>query len=82
MTERRLIVRRLYDEPCNLIADDWRRRDNVHTLYHGVRPQLQLSPEKRGSLPLDSERVWQLHLSAKEFASLVGNTDMAHVESW
>ena len=79
--ERGLTARRLYDERGTLLAGDWRRRDEVQTLYqHGTRPRLQLTPDKRDRLPLVLENVWQLELSAKEFASLVGNTDTARVE--
>src|SRR5207245_10995475 len=74
--ERGVIARRLYNEKNSLVAGDWRRNDSVQTLYqHGVRPQLQLVPEKRErtatipfAIPFDS--VWQQSVSAKEFTSL------------
>jgi len=51
--ERGLTARRLYDERGTLLAGDWRRRDEVQTLYqHGTRPRLQLTPDKRDRLPL------------------------------
>ena len=80
--ERGVIARRLYNEKNNLIAGDWRRNDGVQTLYqHGVRPQLQLAPEKReGAGTISFEGVWQQSVSAKDFAALIGGADRARVE--
>jgi RNA polymerase sigma factor (sigma-70 family) len=80
--EKGITARRLYDERGQLIAGDWRRADGVQTIYHhGVRPQLQLSPEKRsGQSPINFENVWQLDIAAKDFSSLIGNTERARVE--
>jgi DNA-directed RNA polymerase specialized sigma24 family protein len=80
--EKGISARRLYNEQNQLVAGDWRRADGVETIYHhGARPQLQLTPEKRGNAPvLSFDRVWQLSLSAKDFSSLVGNAEDGHVE--
>ncbi len=81
--EKGVTARRLYDDKDHLVAGDWRRADGVQTLYsHGQQPQLQLTPEKRGArdLPLTFDNVWQLSPSAREFASLVGRSDAAHLE--
>jgi len=80
--ERGVMARRLYNEKNSLVAGDWRRSDGVQTLYqHGVRPQLQLAPEKReGPVTIPFERVWQQSVSAKEFTSLIGAADRARVE--
>lgn len=81
-TERGIVVRRLYNEKNALVAGDWRRGDGVQTLYqHGVRPQLQLAPEKRGLAgTISFEGVWQQFVSAKDFASLIGDAGHALVE--
>ena len=79
--ERGITARRLYDERGALVSGDWRRSDGVQTLYHhGTRPQLQLAPEKRGEAAIRFDTVWQLGLTAREFSSLVGNVQSAHVE--
>lgn len=81
-TERGVVARRLYNEKNALVAGDWRRNDGVQTLYqHGVRPQLQLAPEKRELAgTISFEGVWQQTVSAKDFASLIGDADRALVE--
>ena len=80
--ERGVVARRLYNEKNSLVAGDWRRNDGVQTLYqHGVRPQLQLSPEKRevaGTISFDN--VWQQSLSARDFTALIGGPQRARVE--
>jgi len=75
--EKGVTARRLYDERESLIAGDWRRADGVQTLYaHGRRPQLQLTPEKRGANgPLAFDSIWQLSPSAKEFTGIVARAD-------
>lgn len=76
--EKVVTARRLYDERGALVAGDWRRADGVQTLYHhGARPQLQLTPEKRSAIALDD--VWQLDPTAKQFASLIRNSEGAQV---
>ncbi|HKR61484.1 MAG TPA: sigma-70 family RNA polymerase sigma factor [Pyrinomonadaceae bacterium] len=80
---RGISARRLYNEQGQLIAGDWRRLDGVQTLYqHGLRPKLQLSPDKRAisAAGLGFDNVWQLSPSAKEFTSLVGRVDLAQIE--
>jgi DNA-directed RNA polymerase specialized sigma24 family protein len=81
-TERGVVARRLYNEKNALVAGDWRRNDGVQTLYqHGVRPQLQLAPEKRELAgTISFEGVWQQSVSAQDFASLIGDSDRALVE--
>ncbi|HEY2972629.1 MAG TPA: hypothetical protein VGJ48_08960, partial [Pyrinomonadaceae bacterium] len=77
--QRGVTARRLYDERGALIAGDWRRADGVQTIYHhGQRPQLQIRNPQ--SAIRNFEDVWQLSLSAKEFNSLIGTTDQAHIE--
>jgi hypothetical protein len=71
-------ARRLYDENGTLIAGDWRRADGVQTIYHhGKRPQLQLVPDKRAAAPISFGNVWQLDPSARDFSSLIANTQGA-----
>lgn len=78
--DRGVLVRRLYNERGELLAGDWRRADGVQTLYqHGVDPRIQLVPEKRDSLPLNFDQIWQLSLSAKEFKQ-IANTQNLRVE--
>ena len=79
--ERGVTARRLYDERGALVAGDWRRSDGVQTLYHhGTRPQLQLTPDKRGVAAIKFDNVWQLGPTAKEFASLIGSREAPRVE--
>ncbi len=80
--ERGVMARRLYNEKNSLVAGDWRRNDGVQTLcQHGVRPQLQLAPEKPGGpVTIPFESVWQQSLSAKDFTSLIGGANRARVE--
>jgi hypothetical protein len=79
--ERGIVARRLYDEHNNLIAGDWRRSDGVRTVYHhGIKPQLQLSPEKRVGPSVSFDSAWQLDLSAKDFISIIGKAENARVE--
>jgi RNA polymerase sigma factor (sigma-70 family) len=78
---RGITARRLYNEKAELIAGDWRRADGVQTLYHhGARPQLQLAPEKGGSVPLSFDKVWELEPSAREFMQLIGDPQSAKIE--
>jgi RNA polymerase sigma factor (sigma-70 family) len=80
-TEKGITARRLYDERGALLAGDWRRADGVQMLYRpGAPPKLQLAPEKGGNISLDFDNVWQLSLSAKDFAALVNGASQAHVE--
>jgi len=76
--ERGITARRLYDERGALIAGDWRRSDGVQTLYHhGTQPKLQIANPQSA---IRSAEVWQLGLTAKEFTSLIGNSEAARVE--
>jgi RNA polymerase sigma factor (sigma-70 family) len=73
--ERGVTVRRIYDEQSQLVAGDWRRADGVETLYaHGVKPQIQPAPAKRGSIALNFSNAWQQDLTAQDFSALVRNT--------
>jgi RNA polymerase sigma factor (sigma-70 family) len=80
--DRGIMARRLYNEKNKLTQGDWRRSDGVQTLYqHGTRPQLQLTPEKRGgNITISFEEVWQQSVSATDFTSLIGNADSLIVE--
>ena len=80
--ERGITARRLYDERGALLAGDWRRADGVQTLYaHGQKPQLQLTPEKRGGIgAVDFDTAWQLSPSAKEFRAMVPRVDGLRLE--
>jgi RNA polymerase sigma factor (sigma-70 family) len=79
--EKGITARRLFDDRDALVAGDWRRADGVETIYHhGVRPQLQLAPEKRPALPASFDEVWQLDPSAKDFSRLIEETQKASVE--
>ncbi|HKZ77340.1 MAG TPA: sigma-70 family RNA polymerase sigma factor [Pyrinomonadaceae bacterium] len=79
--ENGITARRLYDEKGHLVAGNWRRRDGLETLYsHGRRPQLQLALEKRAPAPLSFDDVWQVDISAREFAQLIGDSKRAAVE--
>ena len=79
--EKRITARRLYDDRGVLIAGDWRRADGVQALYHhGAKPQLQLVPEKRPEALVSADSVWQLDPSAKDFTSLIGNSQNAGVQ--
>ncbi len=76
--ERGITARRLYDERGALVAGDWRRADGVQTLYHHkAQPKLQSANPQ---LAIRNAEAWQLDLTAKEFTSLIGNTQSAQVE--
>ena len=78
--DKGIVVRRLFNDRGELVAGDWRRADGVQTLYqHGVDPRIQLSPGKRGALPLAFDQIWQLSTSAREFGTLASNENL-HVE--
>lgn len=80
-SEKGITARRLYDERGTLLAGDWRRLDGVQMLYRpGASPQLHLAPEKGGNVSLDFDSVWQLSMSAKEYAALIERADQAQVE--
>ncbi|MDQ3820365.1 MAG: hypothetical protein M3362_22160, partial [Acidobacteriota bacterium] len=79
--KKEIVARRLYDERGTLLAGDWRWANGMQMLYRpGIPPLLQHAPEKGSSFSMDFENVWQLNLSAKDFATLVGRTDRAQVE--
>jgi hypothetical protein len=80
--QKGITARRLYDERGQLLAGDWRRADGVQTIYHhGVRPQLQLAPDKRsGKSAINFENVWQFDIGANEFSKVIGQTQLARVE--
>src|SRR5215470_15480294 len=78
-----ITARRLYDESGALVAGDWRRSDGVQTLYHhGAKPQLQQIPDRRktGGASLNLDQLWLFEPSAKDFSSLIGNSDRTVVE--
>lgn len=73
--ERGITARRLYDAQGSLIKGDWRRADGVQTLYSlGQRATLrQLSgPAALSPSSFTFDNVWQLALSADEFAQMFG----------
>ena len=77
--QRGITARRLYDDRGALVAGDWRRSDGVQTLYHhGSRPKLEIRDPQ--SAIRNFEDVWQLEPSAKEFAQLIGNAEIARLE--
>src|SRR5262249_42406183 len=81
--DKGIVARRLYDEGGALVAGDWRASNGVQTLYHhGIKPQLQLAPEKRKSenAGLNFEQVWQVEPSARDFRALVANAGGISVE--
>jgi RNA polymerase sigma factor (sigma-70 family) len=74
---RGIKVRRLYDERNHLIAGEWRKADGTRTLYGlegALRSFSQLSAQ---SLNLDD--IWQIDLSANEFAALIKHADAATI---
>jgi RNA polymerase sigma factor (sigma-70 family) len=74
---RAVKVRRLYDEQNRLIAGEWRKANGTRTLYGRDESPKSSSPLTAQSLTLDD--VWQIDLSAKEFAALI-KTDAATIE--
>lgn len=79
--ETGITARRLYDENGSLSAGDWRRADGVQTIYHhGKRPELQLAPDKRASAPVGFDNVWQLDPTAREFTSVIGDSQNAQAQ--
>lgn len=73
-------ARRVYDENNQLIAAEWTSSDGSRLVYdRDAKPQLQQAPERRVGALVESGAVWQLELSARDFSSVIGRTDMAAV---
>jgi RNA polymerase sigma factor (sigma-70 family) len=75
---RGIRVRRLYDERNRLVAGEWRRADGTRTIYGRDESPKDSSQLSAQSLSMDD--VWQVDLSAKEFAALIKNTDATTIE--
>jgi RNA polymerase sigma factor (sigma-70 family) len=75
---RGIKVRRLYDERNRLIAGEWRRANGTRTIYGREESPKDSSQLSAQSLSMDD--VWQIDLSAKEFAALINNPDAAIIE--
>jgi RNA polymerase sigma factor (sigma-70 family) len=75
---RGIKVRRLYDEKDRLIAGEWRKADGTRMLYGREGSPKASSQLSAQSLSLDD--LWQIDLSAKEFAALIKNTAAATIE--
>ena len=76
---RGVTARRLYDADGRLVAGEWTNKDNVATFYHhGARPELRLANPTESQL--DSDHIWQLSPSAKEFTALVGGPQGLRLE--
>jgi RNA polymerase sigma factor (sigma-70 family) len=74
---RGINVRRLFDEGNRLIAGEWRKADGTRTLYGLEGAPKAFSQLSAQSLNLDD--VWQIDLSAKEFAALIKDSDAATI---
>jgi RNA polymerase sigma factor (sigma-70 family) len=75
---RGIKARRLYDERNRLIAGEWRRADGTRTIYGREESPKDSSQLSAQSLNMDN--VWQVDLSAKEFAALINHPDAATIE--
>src|SRR5260370_609085 len=74
---------RVYDEKNQLVAAVWTKRDGARLVYHhGAKPQVQPpeSQENQASALLDSESIWRVEPSAKNFTALVRDTAKATIE--
>jgi hypothetical protein len=76
--ERGITARRLYDEKGYLLRGDWTRSDGVQTIYHHAS-KTQVQRRSPQSAIHDSE-LWQIDPSARDFATLIGDTATAKIE--
>lgn len=74
-------LRRLYDDQSTLIAGEWTKSDGTSTVYHrGAEPQARTSPEIAGNAILQTNELWRLDASARDFNLLVGGPEAISVE--
>jgi RNA polymerase sigma factor (sigma-70 family) len=79
----RVKAARVYDKKNQLIAGIWTKRDGTQMVYHhGAKPQVQ-PPENQESETvalLDSDSIWRLEPSARNFTTLVPDTGRTTIE--
>ncbi|MBO0722518.1 MAG: hypothetical protein J2P41_16965, partial [Blastocatellia bacterium] len=75
---RGIKVRRLYDEKNSLIAGEWRKADGTRTLYG--RDGLSRVSSRLSDQSLNLDDMWQIDLSAKDFAALIKHPNAATME--
>jgi len=74
-------IRRLYDDRSTLIAGEWTKSDGTSTVYRrGAEPQARTSPEIAGTAILETNELWRLDASARDFNVLVGGPEATTVE--
>lgn len=82
---RNLNARRVYDEAGRLIAGEWTTggleapQKPLRTIYHhGLPPRIEV-PTHNLQDAIRNRELWLLEPSAKDYAELVAQTDVAHV---
>ena len=76
-TPSRRVVR-VYDESGKLEASEWTRPDGSRALYRNGQTSAANPPLK--ALPADSNEMWRLDLSARDFSAIVGDVTHARVD--
>ena len=74
---------RVYDEKNQLVAGIWTKRDGARLIYHhGAKPQAQPleTPENQTTALLDSDSIWLLEPSARNFTALVRDATKTTIE--
>lgn len=72
----RVKAARVYDKKNELIAGIWTKRDGTRMVYHhGAKPQIQPENQETQTVALlDSDSIWRLEPSARNFTALVPDT--------
>lgn len=83
--KRGLKVRRLFDERDRLVAGEWSQSDGTKKVYRSqankTNGKKEVGADRRIETVLGANELWQLEPSAKDFASLVGQTQAGEVEN-
>lgn len=78
----RVKAARVYDKKNELIAGIWTKRDGTRMVYHhGAKPQIQPENQETQTVALlDSDSIWRLEPSARNFTALVPDTAKTTIE--
>lgn len=78
---RRTAARRVYNDKNEMVAAEWTSPTGPRLVYRREAAQrLKQMPERQIDGLLEAGDAWQLDLSAKDYAGLVGRVDLAEVK--
>jgi RNA polymerase sigma factor (sigma-70 family) len=72
-------TRRVYNERRQLLAGEWTTQDGGRVVYRRGEGGLQKTKARQAGSMFIADDAWQLDLSAKEFSSFTGRSELARV---